>query len=434
MYSLAIYREGSSWKVALLTEKEKIPQIVLLRTLGIEEHPLPILKPLLEKKSYILASALDADKVLLRTMKLEITGFDKVLAALPFQAEDSIPFSKEETLLCPFLLEEDKQSTTVRLVATKRDSLTSHISFLNESGIDPHFVTTTIHALRRWARFAAPKEPALFIAYISRQQCLVAYLKDEEIVECKAFSLDNLGEWQRVKKYFSSMQPEDQTIPWIVAGQPQIFSEQIPSIPVSESLQTYAIPIGIGLEALADDKRSVQWRKEELLPASTKLRRRKKFVLTLAFLLGSFCLFGPLGHTLLRHHQGDLSKRAAVVLEKLGTPVKQMDMEEMIEILLDQKAELEKEKHLGPHFPMLSCFLLQLSQASLGIDKKDLPFLTSLHYDIGTSGKPKLEMEWSIPSKEAAQYIKTSLSRMKELKIEKWHLNAEKVVATLTTP
>ena len=61
LYTLAIHPEDASWKIALLRFHEGKPQILCLKTIGLEENPLETLKTILHKKSYQIATAINAE-------------------------------------------------------------------------------------------------------------------------------------------------------------------------------------------------------------------------------------------------------------------------------------------------------------------------------------------------------------------------------------
>lgn len=420
MYSLAIHLDGPFWKVALLTFRDDIPQIVLLKTLEGEETPLDALKAILYKKPYSIASALPADAFLLRELEMEIKGWNNVLSALPFQAEELIPFPKEQAIVLPFLESFTDHSSNVRLLSTKREYLETHISSLNAKGIDPHFVTTAVHALKRWALFVLPEHPSSFVVYLSKEQSFVILLRNKEIAEFKLFSIDRVGDWHRIKEYFTSRLTEGETFPWISAGDPHLLGEEIPSSGIPEQLQSFALPIGIGLENLARDGKSVQWRKEELEPPSLQKKQTKSLIFILALLGGASAIFGPLGHLFLANHSEALFQRAQTALEKIGSPVKRMDISEMLDLLQMQKSQLDEEKRLGSYSPTVTLFLTCLSETLGNIDKVQLPAISSLRYEINARGEPHLDVELDCPSKESVRCLKTLLSNLQTLRIAKW--------------
>ncbi len=432
-YCLALQPDGALWKIALLTLKDNLPEIVLLKTLDIAEMPIEALKKILHKKSYFTASGLPADTILLRELEMEVKGWAHILSALPFQAEELIPFPKEQTILYPILTSSSGQGSKVRLIATKKDYLDAHITLMLEKGIDPHFVTTTVHALRRWARFVAPENPSCFVLYLNKEQSFVILLRNGELCEFKVFSLDHLGNWHRVKEYFAAKLLEGEAFPWIVAGELHLLDEKLESLDVPEQLRKFALPIGIGLESLARDQESVQWRKESLTPPSLQKRQTNFLLSILALLVSASAIFGPLGHSLLQKHDERLFERAQTVLEKIGTPAKRMNCADMLKLLQMQNDQLEQEKYFGVLSPSVSWFLNRLGEACVDIDQAKLPSIASLRYEIDTQGKSRLQVEWTSPSKEIAQNLKKSLMNMEGVQLVHWKENDLTISTLLKT-
>ena len=275
-YILAVHLENDSWKVALLRLQEGKSEILLLKTLDLNENPLEALKTILHKKTFVLASALEAQHWVLRRLELGIKGWKNILAALPFQAEEIIPFPKEQTVLIPFLEEETAKSTKLRLIATKREFVENHIASMNRINLDPHAVTTTVHALKRFIRFALPKVSSIFLVYGHKEHGFAAFLRNGEIVEFKTAAFERPEQWRRMKEYFLKVAPEAKELPWVVLGNLELLGEKNPpSLDIDPSLVDYALPIGIALEAAICDKNSVQLRNGELSPPLPHAKREQ---------------------------------------------------------------------------------------------------------------------------------------------------------------
>jgi hypothetical protein len=419
MYSLAIHSEGGSWKVALLTIKEKSPQILLLKALDIEEKPIEVLKKFLHKKPYSIASALSANEIILRHLEMEIKGPDQVFAALPFQIEELIPFPKEQTIIHPFL-ETAPHGSHVCLIATKHEYLDAHISFMRSKGIDPQFITTAIHALKRWAHFVLPEQPSVFAVYLNKEQSFVILVRNKKIVEFKAFSANNVGDWHRVKEYFQSKCLEKEDLPWIVAGEPALIDETIETISIPDQLQKFALAIGIGLDNLINDEQSVQWRKEGLTSPALQKNQSRSLITISSLLICSALFFGPIGHFFLRKHDMALLQRSQAALEKIGSPAKRMNCNEILALLQLQKSQLEQDKRFGALSPSATWFISRFASACSTIDLVKLPSVSSLRYEVNVKGESQLHIDCSCPDKESLQALKKGLETLKDIQLTQW--------------
>jgi hypothetical protein len=420
-YTLGIHAEGEEWKVALLRLFEGKPQIVCLKTFDLKEHPIEELKTVLHKKHCRLATALKPEDFVLRKLELEIKGYKNVLAALPFQAEDLIPFPKEQTLAIPFLEDAEKGGSAVRLIATKKDLLEDHLHKMNQSGIDPSFVTTDVHALKRWIHFVQPQIITAFILYAHKEMGFAAFLENGQIVEFKTLDCNRAGQWKRLKNYFLTLAENAETFPWVAIGDPALLKEYDLEAPKTDpSLLEYALPIGIALDAAHDDKNSVQFRSGDLLPEKDKKKQKKLLFLSLACLLFSLLVFGPLGFHWLERHESQMVRRAQTALQKLGAPSSEEGIENLLETLEVKGAELEREKKFGPHFPIVTWLLNQITLASQSIETPNLPKLLSLQYHVDVQGVPQLQIEWSCSNKETLKTIKKQLQALGTVRIVKW--------------
>ncbi|MBS3905189.1 MAG: hypothetical protein KGZ39_07675 [Simkania sp.] len=417
MHVLGLHRDSNCWKIALISLQDKGERIELLHTLRQEDKPLEILETILSKKPYHIASALSADQVILRSLSLDIRGWDHILKVLPFQIEDLIPFPKEHTLLLPFLEQETAQGSTVKLVATQHSFLKEMLSAIHTLGMDPHHMTTAVHALKRWARFVAPQERSLFLLYVSQKSSFGALLLDEDIKIFKTFSYERNGESLRIKTFLESQLEGSTSLPWLIAGESELLNEEFPSLPVTKQLQEYAIPIGICLEVLAKDGKSIEWCQNTLEAPSRRKKNRKTLFTTIALLMGCTILFGPLGHRLLAKHETSLFTRAKTALATLHIPTKTLDLQGALERLVMRQDELSQEAQFGPYSPSLSLALSSISRATLSLDPHQPPTIRTLNYYVSASKQPTLDIEWACPSKDSLRSIKTALNRLQTPKI-----------------
>ncbi len=427
MHALALHNDGTSWKIALVSQHEGSEQVELLRSLRPEDKPLETLKTVLFGKTVHIASAISAEQILLRPLELDILGWNNILKILPFQAEDVIPFPKEQTLLLAFLEKETSQGSSIRLVATQKTTIENHLSDLAHIEIDPRTTTTTVHALKRWAKFVVPQENSLLLLYIGQESSFGALLLNGEIATFKTFSSENKGEWLRVKEFLES-KADNAPLPWLVAGNPELLNVEVFSLPVSKQLQEYAIPIGICLDVLTRDGRSIQWRQDELRPPVYANKTRKKLFTATAIFLACAALLGPLGHFLISRHQENLLARAEHALQKLHINAKNPSLEDSLELLTANHEELALERQFGPYSASLSTLLAQISQASLSLEKTQLPVLKKMSY-LSTK-QPRLEIQWICPSIESARTLKTSLSGLQSFKTAELRENKTLLLTT----
>nr|NGX37531.1 hypothetical protein [Chlamydiota bacterium] len=96
-YFLAFYSD----KAALLHKEKGKIYIDFLKTLPENVKPLYMLSPILQGKQVELLTGLDMQEVVLRNLNLNLKSKREILAALPFQVENLLPYKSEELLLLP---------------------------------------------------------------------------------------------------------------------------------------------------------------------------------------------------------------------------------------------------------------------------------------------------------------------------------------------
>lgn len=432
-YRLAIHPDNGSWKIALLCLHRGKTEIVFLQSLHLSEIPLDTLKPFLQEKPFLIASALEADLWILRHLTIEVKGRKNALAALPFQVEDILPFPKEQAVILPLEEEETNKKNHLTLIITQLKALENHLSFLNQSNIDPQIVTTTLHALKSWTQFVLPNCKTFFLVYAQKENGFAAFIQNDKIIDVKTLCFDSPGPWRRLKEYFLSVSQEAGVAPQITLGNLALL-EEVPPSPLQNldpSLTEYALPIGIALHALKNNKDLVQFRSGDLRSPVLKNKEKKFLKLSLCFSLFAFLSFGPIGHWLLHKHGEALIPRALFALEKLGSSSKQKDIEKLLELLATKNHELEQEGRLGAHFPMVTWFFDQLAEASVSIERKNLPIISEINYSLDQKGLPRFDIQWSCKDKTTARTIKNHLKKVSNLRIVQWKEQGTSYLITL---
>lgn len=349
--ALSFYQEGNSLKAALLRKEKQGLFIETLKTILIDDDvkPLYILDSILQQKSYHLVTALDPSKVLFRKIHLPIADKEKALSALAFQLEDLLPFSPQETLLAPLLKKVGKAAISAILFATKESSLVEHLSWAKDLGLDPDLVTCAPIALYRLAKWLFPKEENACLFYWGETKSFCLCLRGGEIFlthvlhfgnadffaalqqdfpkmsvqELQTQAQDSNGllndppchyarfrqeiaqELARLSVFLNHKQAVSNESKWLLLGDGKaafdlqgLFCETLSPhlLPaISAEIQNYALPIGLALNALANDDHSLQLLQGEWTPKHL-IQKRKRFCTiytllcaALAFLLSFSC-------------------------------------------------------------------------------------------------------------------------------------------------
>ncbi len=234
--------------------------------------------------NFAYISGLSSEEVILRHLTLKFHSKREILAALPFQVENILPYPSEELILLP-ALHPQKGQTEVSLLATSQTTLLHHL----EKAEDPDIVSCVPLALYRYARHFFPEKQSLFLQYEN------TFLVIEE-GKLRGFQTIPLSDGKRVLALMQKKHPH------------------IPAEPIEQGESwEFAIPIGLALDAAKGDERSGQFRQIGNHSKAQRLKRKKLLTHFYSVCGCFFFLTILLGHF-------HLKKREHAVLKALDYP------------------------------------------------------------------------------------------------------------------
>lgn len=128
-----------------------------------------------------VVSALGPDEVLTRTLELPLRKKRSVLKALPFQLESILPFSQELSTTLPVITKHAK-SSKVKLYSFMNETMDNHIQNIKTFGFNPDWVTTVSSGLARFTQtFASESSDCLVFHFGWARSYLIALSNGEEI-------------------------------------------------------------------------------------------------------------------------------------------------------------------------------------------------------------------------------------------------------------
>jgi len=364
MYALGIYRG-----LAALLKKEK----GAIEVISLHED----VKQVDIRPEYSVATGLETRQVVRREVVLKLKREKEILKALPFQIEASIPFPLDQTILAPLLYPEGK----VVVFAAAEASLKEHLS----DGIEPDIVSALPAAL---ARYAALHYPDLKQFYLLHDETALAVM-DGKIAVSQSFSPE---EKERARAHvLSKCGPIEQL----------------------EELPPYAAPIGLALEALAEDGHSLQF-----LQGAYTSPKEKKREASRCFLYGAvslcLCLTAAAASFFISHAQESaLQERLDGLLGESGA-----SLETRVEEWRGQLAEERKQFPLHAPVVPLSDFLAWASDREEEID------IVRLHYSLVKYPKMganleryqvKVDLELTAPTPTVARAFLEALRKSEKI-------------------
>jgi len=264
MYALGLHTQADQIKIALLHKTKTGVEIELLRTFDSDVKPLYALASILEGKHVVVITGIGTQDLLVRETLLKLFSQEAILKALPFQVEALIPHPPEETIVQPFF-EKEEEGTRLLLFATSQKLLDAHRGIYKKMGVEQEMVSSVPSALARFsAHFHQKREPQV-ICHPSPSGLSSCLLIEGRVRSSYFLASDQPKDIERLMAYFQKK----------VKGEPPLTFVRTDQGVDPESAE-YAIPIGLALDALSDDGKSLQLLQEENEPTSVLGRRIKK--------------------------------------------------------------------------------------------------------------------------------------------------------------
>ncbi len=212
-------------------------------------------------------------------------------------------------IFIPSHLTPEKHGFSFSLYVARKEILQSHIKEKMSLGISLDHMTSELQALLRFSNLFFPKEKLIFHIHLKRLQTLCLLSKEKGILgsslipfgwnsfihqekDIDKINLDSIfkskknqiDEWiNQIKKNLLSQESHGLKIPFsiLVTGSPigegilkkaKIFNEKFLTSPISPKQSSYALSIGIALDALSFDSHQVQFLQREFFPQKSKKR------------------------------------------------------------------------------------------------------------------------------------------------------------------
>lgn len=454
MYALGIYLDGSLLKISLARREKDHIHIELVRSFDLKGiDPLSNLKPILETKKTLIVTGLDAWEILLREVQVNLKRKREILSVLPFQSEGQIPYPLETAILIPFFNNQEKDASEITLLATKKEYLQEHLDKMATYNIDPDRVSSIPTALWRYAKSYLPneissvfhfgmekssylyfeKEKLLFSQTINfgLQQFLNALYEDTQEENLESIDFSSLDpeefpcltealrkfkkEWERIQAFFEKK------------GFSTTFSF-LGNLPLSLRLflengsknekgdhPSYAIPIGLALDAIYQDKHSVQLRQNVYATPRQFKKRMKTLVCCLGlFSLLTFATWGSC-HFFLKSKETYLIEKAE---EYQGKKIDRnrdalvLSLRQWSKSLVGQKIPFPYQLTVPQVSDLLAWISTHPQLLKPGIEIKRIRYSLTKYPILGKSNVPyqaKVELEFSTTSPTFAREFHDSL-------------------------
>ncbi|MGE0832823.1 MAG: hypothetical protein AB7N99_09260 [Simkaniaceae bacterium] len=333
MQVVGLHKEELEFQVACLSEQKGQ---VILEFLERREGPLSI------SKEMLVVAGVDGHDLLIRQLRSPLRKKQALHKTLPFQLEALIPYSLDEVIVKPIYMRE-KEETLGTFFTVPKKFFEKFLHTYQERGVDPEWVSVVPMALLRFGEFTCPDAPSLVIFHVGKIRTQIISVKMGMIESHltlpmgaqdfhTACTQDNCFELTHVKEkssphlfellsrlrrevdrafcFLAQKEEEESIHPVLFCGE---MASQIERALLEEGafrfspleiqgyrgfdaevLRSYAISIGLCLDALKNDQKSIQLRQGEYI-SEPRLKKIKTGLIKggvlagILFALTAFC-------------------------------------------------------------------------------------------------------------------------------------------------
>jgi len=306
----------------------------------------------------LVSTALLTSEILVRPLEVHLTKEKDIDSVLEFQVEPILPYPVEEGIVDRILLEKGKENTDLTICAVRKDHLSNHIDQWNTLGVEPESVSSIPTALACYSQYFFPAEGFHFLLHFGENQTTCLLLEENKLLAAQqvpqgithlieAFAKDTKKDFEKTSGAiktldFNSLSSEkhphltqtlnvlnkdlkktlfaltnrtkEKTIEEVMMTgeggtlnhffsflshsleKKLVTPQSNISFPFSPAeLQNYAVPIGLGLSTLPNNKNAINFRQKEYSYPFPWKRIKKPMALYLSlcfFLSLTFYLFG----------------------------------------------------------------------------------------------------------------------------------------------
>ncbi len=295
MNYIALHLDGNELKRVLIQKDKNNFKILKKETLSSNVKPLDITP---KNSSYTLVTGIDSWNLFLREFSFTLRFKRQILSILPFQIESQFPYPQNELILSPIFYK-NGANTTVSLFAVTQEQLKQHLHYFQHLKFDPDLVSSTPHALLRYATHFFKDYPSTIVYHLGQEKSSYIVISEGKILlsqtenfGASSTSLESFEkDLERVCSYIRKKCPSIQKL--ILTGESydhlpflaKVFSSHFTLL---ESKEKYALPIGLCLDALKQDQKSLQLRTGPFIAARRATKRKARIK---TYLIAAACLF-----------------------------------------------------------------------------------------------------------------------------------------------
>ena len=365
------------------------------------------------KKDPFIVTGIEGQDLLLRKLATPLKKERALTKTLPFQLEALIPYQLSEVVVKPIYFPDDEGTEAVFFTVSKKH-LSAHIENYDEEGLSPDWVSTTPMALSRFANYVCPETLNLIVFHtgkdkiqiVSIQKGLIAshltlHLgardfeggKDQKLIEKlkrevdRAFCfLDHKNQLDEERKilFCGEMALDMEGLVSDAMNMTPVYGDGRGEHSYSEICR-FAIPMGLALDALKNDERSIQFRQGDYISQKGLSFLKKKLLIGAVSACAIFICGAVTSHIYFTHKEKGMIRHIKGLIGAYQTALpslRMIDTGSKVQEVVDDVnralyASKGKENYFAPP-PLVSDLLAFLSDHPNG---KDIE-ITKVDYEL----------------------------------------------------
>ncbi|MEM8727994.1 MAG: hypothetical protein AAGE99_04720 [Chlamydiota bacterium] len=241
------------------------------------------------RKDLSVVTGIEGQDLLIRQLETPLRTVKALHKTLPFQLEALIPYALEDVIIKP-IYDIQERETQVLFFTVPKKTLEYHIAHFQGDGIDPEWVSTIPTALVRFAHFTFPDEKDLVVFHVGVKKMQLVSIRNGKLSSPIILHMGSQDLSDRDRSIFISKlkRQVDRTLCFLAHKEKKndrrkvlfcgekaqevenlLVPEQPLLIPMQleghrgfegETVRSYAVSIGLAIDALRDDSSSIQFR------------------------------------------------------------------------------------------------------------------------------------------------------------------------------